>query len=158
MPFCRNEVQTVSKTEISQPKNPITEKIGRRIRENRKRNGLTQGQVAALADISLGAQHRYESGTADAGATYLAHLAKAGFDVLWLVTGERCRETLSPETADLVGIFESMPPDMRAGVLHLVRSMSRYIMLNGLDRPGPMQAEYRLLHDSSSTFRSEPED
>lgn len=158
MPFCRNEVQTVSKSETSQPKNAITENIGRRIRENRKRNGLTQGQVAAIADISLGAQHRYEAGTADAGATYLAHLANAGFDVLWLITGERCRETLSPETADLVGIFESMPPDMRAGLLNLARSMSHYIVANGLDRSGPMQPEHRLLHDSKVTFRPGPED
>jgi len=157
MPFCRNEVQIVSKAKTSQAEKAITENIGRRIRDLRKRMGLNQTDFAAIGGVSLGAQQRYETGTADPGASYLARLSGAGIDVLWVVSGVHCGDTLDAEAGELVAIFEAMPADMREGLLVFARSMDRYLVTRGLVPPDPQFGEQRLLHDQAKGFRPEPD-
>lgn len=72
--------------------------IGERIRGERKRLGLSQEAFAALGDSSKPSQVRYENGERSPDGNYLAKVAAAGADVLYILTGERTEVSL-PETA-----------------------------------------------------------
>lgn len=63
--------------------------IGDRLRKERERLGMSQTDFAALAGASKRAQIRYEADERSPDATYLAGIAKAGADVLFIVTGKR---------------------------------------------------------------------
>ena len=62
--------------------------MGIRLREERKRLGLTQSQLAEHGGVSLSSQKLYEKGRSPACA-YLAVLDGIGVDVLYVLTGRR---------------------------------------------------------------------
>ncbi|SFJ25217.1 helix-turn-helix domain-containing protein [Albimonas pacifica] len=62
--------------------------MGIRLREERKRLGLTQIQLAEHGGVSLSSQKLYEKGRSPA-CTYLAVLDGIGVDVLYVLTGRR---------------------------------------------------------------------
>src|SRR3972149_1178502 len=68
--------------------------IGTRLREERERLHLNQTDFAQLGRAAKRSQVRYESGDKSPDAEYLAGVANAGADVLYIVTGER--RTASP--------------------------------------------------------------
>ena len=61
---------------------------GERLKEERLRLHLSQEELATLVNSSRRAQVRYESGMPP-GADYLAAVAAIGFDVLYIITGQR---------------------------------------------------------------------
>ena len=61
--------------------------IGNRIREERNRLGLSQEAMAELAGASKRSQIDWEKGVSTPNAAYLEAVAKAGADVLYIVTG-----------------------------------------------------------------------
>ncbi|MCQ3000396.1 helix-turn-helix domain-containing protein [Pseudomonas syringae] len=63
--------------------------IGRRLRQERKRLGLSQKEMGELGGVAANAQGKYESGERAPRADYLAALAKAGVDVLFVLTSRR---------------------------------------------------------------------
>ena len=60
-----------------------------RLREERVRLGMSQSQFAQLGQIVKQTQVHYESGKRHPDDRYLAAIAAAGADVLYIVTGER---------------------------------------------------------------------
>ena len=60
-----------------------------RLKEQRNTLGLSQNALADLCGIALRTQQNYEKGTRSPDAEYLALLHQHGFDVLYLVTGQR---------------------------------------------------------------------
>jgi transcriptional regulator with XRE-family HTH domain len=72
--------------------------IGLRLREVREELGLTQPAMAALAGLKKQAQLRYESDERRPDADYLAAIAAAGADVLYILTGQR-NQPISPKAA-----------------------------------------------------------
>ncbi len=72
-----------------------------RLKEERNRLGLTQTAFGALAGVSKDAQLNYERGVRVPDAAYLAQIAAAGVDVLYLLTGRR-----TPRHADGLGVAE----------------------------------------------------
>lgn len=62
--------------------------IGRRLREERVRLGLTQQAFAARGGVASNAQGNYESGKRKPKADYLAALAEKGVDILYVLLGE----------------------------------------------------------------------
>jgi transcriptional regulator with XRE-family HTH domain len=78
--------------------------ISTRLREERKRLGLSQTEFAAKAKVHLKSQMNYEKGDRAPDAAYLSAIAAAGADVLYILTGER-REGLD---AAGVAMFETM--------------------------------------------------
>ena len=76
-----------------------------RLRDERKRLGLNQTELAALAGVQKQAQVHYEAGDRSPNAAYLQALAAAGADVLYILTGQRSQPM--PESA-------SLPPRQRA--------------------------------------------
>lgn len=61
--------------------------VGRRLREERSRLGLTQAVVVAKTGISLRQQKYFESDTHKPGGAYLEQLAAIGVDVQYVLTG-----------------------------------------------------------------------
>lgn len=91
---------------LSQMKNNLQDKqIGSRLREERRRLGLNQTQVAGIAGVSLTSQSHYESATHRPDSAYLSQVAGAGIDILYVLTGTRQGE-LNPNTIDWLAVNE----------------------------------------------------
>lgn len=60
-----------------------------RIREAREALGLSQQALAEKCGVTARSQRNYESGERNPDAAYLAVLAAAGADVLYILTGQR---------------------------------------------------------------------
>jgi transcriptional regulator with XRE-family HTH domain len=60
-----------------------------RLAEERKRLGYKQAQFAALVGTAAPKQSLYENGHRALRAAYLARIAAAGVDILYVLTGER---------------------------------------------------------------------
>lgn len=87
--------------------------FGARLREERERLGLTQGEPG----VTPQAQRKYERGERSPDAEYLAHFASQGADVLYLLTGERNAGLLSAEERVVLAGFRAMDARARAGLL-----------------------------------------
>ncbi len=62
-----------------------------RLREERKRLNLTQGDMAAAGGVKANAQVNYEKGERAPSADYLQKVLAAGIDVTYLLTGQRSK-------------------------------------------------------------------
>ncbi len=60
--------------------------IGMRLRQERRRLGWSQREMGQLGGVAANAQGKYESGERVPKADYLAALAGAGVDVLYVLT------------------------------------------------------------------------
>jgi len=61
--------------------------IGDRLREERKRLGLSQTALAKVAGVHLNTQSRYEKGHTEPDSAYLEAIGRAGVDVLYVLSG-----------------------------------------------------------------------
>lgn len=71
---------------------PENTTIGRRLRQERQRLGLTQSALAKVAGVSKASQLSYEADATDPGADYLINIAAAGVDVHWVLMGESLQQ------------------------------------------------------------------
>lgn len=91
--------------------------IGERLREERERLSYSQADFAAIAGAHRKSQGNYESGERAPDGIYLAAIAAAGADVLYILTGQHGIEpapALSREEAVLLDNFRHCPPEGRA--------------------------------------------
>ncbi|MBN5301014.1 helix-turn-helix domain-containing protein [Serratia marcescens] len=93
--------------------------IGDRIREERKKFNLNQGDFAKLADCSRNAQAMYERDETAPGAGYLVRLAEIGADVLYILTGNRSSSSgeISNDELELIQLYRSAPLAVKAAAL-----------------------------------------
>ncbi|KRP61288.1 helix-turn-helix domain-containing protein [Pseudomonas trivialis] len=63
--------------------------IGRRLKQERHRMGLTLQRLAEIGGVTVAEQRRYELSEAMPAADYLAALASHGLDVVYIVTGKK---------------------------------------------------------------------
>tara|TARA_R110000796_G_scaffold26354_18_gene73316 strand:- start:720 stop:1160 length:441 start_codon:yes stop_codon:yes gene_type:complete len=63
--------------------------IGERLRSERERLGFGQQNLADLCGVTMRSQRNYEKGQRQPDALYLAAVAAAGIDVLYVLTGLR---------------------------------------------------------------------
>jgi transcriptional regulator with XRE-family HTH domain len=83
--------------------------IGARLREERERLNYSQEGFAALADSSRPTQFNYESGKRSPDSAYLAAIAAAGADVLYILTGQRsapAAPSLNPRQRALLNHYD----------------------------------------------------
>lgn len=71
-----------------------SESIGERLREERKRLGLSQTDFARLAGVHLNTQSRYEKGEREPDSSYLERLGNEGVDVNYVLFGIDSDETV----------------------------------------------------------------
>lgn len=65
--------------------------FGCRLKAERKAKGLSQKQLAELCGVRANAQGNYEAGNRWPRADYLQNLSGLGFDVIFILSGERAR-------------------------------------------------------------------
>ncbi len=80
-----------------------------------------------MADVSKTTQFNYEKGERSPDAPYLAKIALAGVDVLYVVTGQRSalnNADLSAEETELLNHYRSMPDSDRAAVRRMTSALA----------------------------------
>ena len=83
------------------------EKVGDRLKSERERLGLSQVAFAERGRVSKQSQQNYEANKRKPDSDYLSGIAKAGADVLYILTGTR--------NATLPELNRPMPRDVRIG-------------------------------------------
>jgi transcriptional regulator with XRE-family HTH domain len=91
-----------------------------RLKEERKRLGLNQDEFAALGGVKKGAQFNYENGSRTPDSDYLAAVAAAGVDVLYLLTGEHALSALPADEHELLTGYRKLDVRAKARVLGVV--------------------------------------
>jgi len=86
--------------------------IGLRLREERERLKLTQKAFGLIGGVEPNAQGKYENGNRSPKADYLAAVAQAGVDILYVVTGRR--ETIAADGLNeleeiVLGNYRTLP-------------------------------------------------
>lgn len=94
--------------------------IGDRLREQRSALGLTQTQFAELLGCSKNTQSNYEKDERSPDASYLQTLMERGVDVMYILSGETSASHLSAEESNLLKLFRSNPPVLRAAAMRVL--------------------------------------
>lgn len=103
--------------------------IGQRLKEERDRLGYNQTEFAALGGAAKNSQYNYEKGERSPDSEYLAAIAKAGADVLYIVTGERTPRItgeLSVDEVELLSSYRVISEDDRKSLSKLARALVAY--------------------------------
>jgi len=81
--------------------------------------------MAAAGGVGRSAQLRYEKGEGYPGADYLAALASAGVDVLYVITGTRAgAASLKGPRAELLAQLDRLAPGPREAIEVIVRELA----------------------------------
>ncbi len=89
--------------------------VGLRLKEERKRLGLTQEAMGVACGVTKRTQIFYEMDSVGASAAYLTAAYELGADVVYLLTGTR--ERLSESDADLLNAWRKASASARAAVM-----------------------------------------
>lgn len=103
--------------------------IGERLREERERLGMNQSDFASIGALTKRALSRYENGERSPDAAFLAAIAVAGADVLYILTGQRSapvapQALLPASDRALLDDFHAAPPGVQAGVKATLAALS----------------------------------
>lgn len=97
--------------------------FGARLAEERKRLRLSQADVRVRTGVGKNAQINYEAGSTLPDAQYLWLLHGAGFDLMYILTGERSPEApLTPELQNLLEAYEASPVELKRAVFGVLLS------------------------------------
>jgi len=83
----------------------LDDQFGVRLIEERIRRKLTLYMLASMTRVNQAAQRDFESGREYPRADYLARLAALGFDVHYVLTGERLRIVSTQDEHELLTLF-----------------------------------------------------
>jgi transcriptional regulator with XRE-family HTH domain len=85
--------------------------IGKLLRLERARLGLSQAQLAEAGGVSKTTQVSYEADSSRPDSDYLSGIAKLGIDVGWLITGRRSRGENWDLIEELLELIEEWATD-----------------------------------------------
>lgn len=108
---------------MSTPANKRHAEIGARLREERERLGYTEKQIAQLLSAPLENYARFESGQEDPGLFRVARLQSCGFDLLYVMTGER--RLAIAEESELLVRFRELSQRGRATIFSTLDALER---------------------------------
>ena len=98
--------------------------FGGRLAEERKRLGLKQAEFAALVGTDVPKQSLYENDRRELRADYLARLADAKVDVIYVLTGQRMEGAwLGAGASELLSAYLCLPSDMQEALVDLAAKM-----------------------------------
>jgi transcriptional regulator with XRE-family HTH domain len=98
--------------------------FGTRLADERKRLGLKQAEFAALVATTVAKQSLYENDKRELRADYLARLAEAGVDVVYVLTARRSADGwLDQGASDLLTAHLALPADMQQALEELARAL-----------------------------------
>ena len=100
--------------------------ISDRLREERERLGMNQVDFGAVGGVKKLAQINYEKGDRHPDSAYLAAIAAAGADVLYILTGQRSGSAmptpapaappLARDEEILLDNYRNLPADAKAAI------------------------------------------
>ena len=123
--------------------------FGGRLAEERKRLGLKQAEFAALVGTDVPKQSLYENDRRELRADYLARLADANIDVVFVLTGQRSEGGwLSENASRLLSSWLRLPPDVQQSVVDFADGLADHFGGAG----------GRTVHSRQSTYRGEDSD
>jgi transcriptional regulator with XRE-family HTH domain len=121
--------------------------FGARLAEERKRLGLKQAEFAALVGTDVPKQSLYENDRRELRADYLARLADAQIDVIYVLTGHRMEGgRLSEQATRLLSAYLCLPEPTQRSLADFIETMR-----SDFDHGAP-----RTVHGKSLDFRPEP--
>ena len=134
----------ISGKELSKPMG-----FGARLAEERKRLGLKQAEFASLVGTDVPKQSLYENDRRELRADFLARLADAQVDVVYVLTGQRTEgDWLGQGASELLSAYLAMPGDLQDVLLRFVNGLRAHLAGAG----------GRTLHSRTSDYRvPEPE-
>ena len=101
--------------------------FGSRLAEERKRLRLKQAQFASLVGTDVPKQSLYENDRRELRADYLARLADAGVDVIYILTGQRSDSVrLNEQATRLLSASLCLPEETQRIVSDLLEAMGSY--------------------------------
>lgn len=101
-----------------------------RLHELVRASGLTQVAFAERMSISLSSQKNYEKGLRKPDTDYLFKLHDAGYDLHYLLTGERNLSTLSPDESVLLDAWRKAK-DVNREIALVVLNMHQQALKSG---------------------------
>lgn len=102
--------------------------FGDRLKEERKRLKLTQTEMGDLAGVAKTTQLNYEKGDRNPDSDYLAAVAAAGVDVLYVLTGQRtpqAEQALSVREQTVVYNFRVLSEADKAAMQRLSTALAQ---------------------------------
>jgi transcriptional regulator with XRE-family HTH domain len=119
--------------------------FGARLAEERKRLGLKQAEFAALVGTDVPKQSLYENDRRELRADYLARLADADVDVIYVLTAQRTEGSwLSAEATELLSSYLALPQPMQRALVDFSTRMREQFDQGG-----------RTLHGNRVGYRAE---
>ena len=123
--------------------------FGSRLAEERKRLGLKQAEFASLVGTDVPKQSLYENDRRELRADYLARLAAANVDVVYVLTGQRTEgDWLGRGASELLSAYLSLPRELQEVLLRFVDGLRDHLA-------GPAG---RTLHSRTSDYRAREPD
>lgn len=120
--------------------------FGARLAEERKRLGLKQAEFASLVGTDVPKQSLYENDRRELRADYLARLAAAKVDVVYVLTSKRSEGAwLSEDASELLSAYLALPRGLQEALLTFVGDLGRHLG----------QAQTRTLHSGRQDYRAE---
>ena len=120
--------------------------FGARLAEERKRLGLKQAEFASLVGTDVPKQSLYENDRRELRADYLARLADARVDVVYVLTGQRSEGAwMSDGASDLLSAYLCLPADIQESLRGLAARLRDHISQNAS----------RALHAGRSDYRAD---
>lgn len=107
--------------------NPQLNNFHLRLKQERRRLGMNQTDFGNAGGVLKQAQSNYEKGLRYPDASYLAGIAEAGVDVLYLLTGRASDPStlaLDPDEERLLAGYRELKSREKRGVLALVAAMT----------------------------------
>ena len=101
--------------------------LGSRLKEERKRLGLSQQDFGSIGGVEANAQGKYESGERIPRSDYLAALGRKGIDIMYVLSGERtpiATDTLNEAERAVITHYRALSEDDREAISQLATSLS----------------------------------
>ncbi|HEX2763766.1 MAG TPA: helix-turn-helix transcriptional regulator [Allosphingosinicella sp.] len=118
--------------------------FGARLAEERKRLGLKQAEFASLVGTDVPKQSLYENDRRELRADYLARLADAKVDVVYVLTGQRSEGAwLGDGASGLVSAYLGLPANLQDALLRFAVELGAHCS----------QGPGRTLHGPRTDYR-----
>ncbi|WP_419789335.1 helix-turn-helix domain-containing protein [Pseudomonas petrae] len=117
------------------------EKLGMRLRKERKRLGLTQIAFAKIGGVEPNAQGHYESGHRSPKADYLQRVCDAGVDMHYLFSGNT-----------LLGAPDRLDPDDQSSSGRTFPGNNREVIISNRSAVGILGTLHQTLNDTTQVI------
>ena len=141
----------VSETTPVNIKGEQNDAFGKRIVIERERLQFKQVEICIRTGVSKTTQIKYESSERTPDLAYLADLERLGFDLMFIVTGERSDAApMNPEYQNLLEAYKAAPEVLRRSAFAVL--LSPYISEWDKSRVVPGYFEHEILGEENARF------